>query len=127
MPTLNTVAFSPDGALLASREPAGVLKPEGALKLWDVATGREVRTLGGPGRGLRAVAFSPDGRRLAAETGRNPFAEGPGEIAVWDLATGQKAVTLQGRSVAFSPTAAGWPSATGKRSRSTTSTPAATS
>jgi WD40 repeat protein len=52
---------------------------------------------------LRAVAFSPDGRLLAAETGGNVFASGPGEIAVWNLTTGQKVVTLRGRSLAFSP------------------------
>ena len=40
MPGANTVAFSPDGTLLASRWAVGVLKLEGALKLWDVATGR---------------------------------------------------------------------------------------
>jgi WD40 repeat protein/serine/threonine protein kinase len=93
----NTVAFSPDGALLASRGS------DKALAVWDVATGRVVRTLGGPGPVLRAVAFSPDGRRLAADRRDHVFDEGPGEITVWDLATGQKVVTVNGRSVAFSP------------------------
>ena len=99
----NTVAFSPDGTLLASRVAVGVLKLHGELRLLDVATGNPVRTLCALDPVLRAVAFSPDGRLLAAETGGNVFAIGPGEITVWDLATGQKVVTLRGRSVAFSP------------------------
>jgi WD40 repeat protein/serine/threonine protein kinase len=103
MPGVNTVAFSPDGKLLASRVSVGVLELHGELRLWDVATGNVVRTLGRPGGGLRAVAFSPDGRLLATEVGGNFFAIGPGEITVWDLADGQKVVTLRGRSLAFSP------------------------
>jgi WD40 repeat protein len=103
MPGVNTVAFSPDGTLLASRVSVGVLDLHGELKLWDVATGNVVRNLGRPGAGLRAVAFSPDGHLLGTEIGGNVFAIGPGEITVWDLATGQKVVTLRGRSLAFSP------------------------
>jgi WD40 repeat protein len=99
----NTVAFSPDGTLLASRRAVGLLNPKGALMVWDAATGKPVRTLCPLDIALRAVAFSPDGRLLAADTVGNVFASGPGEIAVWDLATGQKVVTLRGRSVAFSP------------------------
>jgi WD40 repeat protein len=36
------------------------------IKLWEVATGREVRTLSGHTAGVRSVAFSPDGRLLAS-------------------------------------------------------------
>ncbi|NTU77972.1 MAG: WD40 repeat domain-containing protein [Chloroflexales bacterium] len=67
-------AFSPDGARLVIATGCGVT-------LWDVATGAEVRGLPGMGWAV-AVAFSPDGRHVAA-------AERPGGLVlVWDVATG---------------------------------------
>ena len=57
---VGTVAFAPDGKSLAS---AG---SDGAVKLWDPATGREVLTLRGPGTPGEwgKFAWSRDGRRL---------------------------------------------------------------
>jgi WD40 repeat protein len=52
------VAFSPDGELLAS---AGV---ERQIRLWDVASGRLLRSLRHDDE-VMAVAFSPDGLLLA--------------------------------------------------------------
>ena len=51
-------------------------------RLWDVATGREIRVLWHPA-GLRPVAALPDGRR--AVTGCND-----GFVRLWDLQTGQE-------------------------------------
>ena len=50
------VAFSPDGALVASGD-------EKQLILWNVATGKKIREWPFPGR-IRAVAFAPDGRHV---------------------------------------------------------------
>ena len=49
---ITSVAFSPDGGLLASR-------PGNAVRLWDVAARQHVATLEGHDAGVESVAFSP--------------------------------------------------------------------
>jgi WD40 repeat protein len=85
------VAFSPDGKTLAART-------EQALKLWDVATGKEPRTL--EQRPLwdmgvnSALAFSPDGRTLATVGGRH--------VQLWDPVAGKRLTPF--RWLGFIPT-----------------------
>lgn len=58
--TILDVIFSPDGERLA---PASF---DNTVKVWEVATGRELLTLRGHEGTVDSVAFSPDGQRLAS-------------------------------------------------------------
>jgi tetratricopeptide (TPR) repeat protein len=87
------VAFRRDGRQLASASN------DGTVKLWDVDSGREVRTLRGHTAAVRSVAFDPGGTRLAS-------AGADGTVRLWDLSGGQELHTLRGHkgpvlSVAF--------------------------
>ena len=59
----HAVAFSPDGHRLATSSVG-----REAVRLWDLLTHRELITLAGQGSDFRFVAFSPDGRWLAARS-----------------------------------------------------------
>jgi WD40 repeat protein len=59
-----SVAFSPDGKVLASAAVG-----ESDVRLWEAATGKRLSPTAAPGGAVRRLAFSPDGRRLAAVAG----------------------------------------------------------
>jgi WD40 repeat protein len=74
------IAFAPDGKALAT---AGTI-----TRLWDVATGRELRRFSSAGS-AQGVAFSPDGKTLV--TG-DYF----GVIRLWDVCTGKQRLDSAG-------------------------------
>lgn len=78
------LSFAPDGKRLAS------CSWDGSIQLWNVANGREVTAFQKKkeegGAAVNAVAFSPDGRYLAAA--------GQQGILVWDAATKELLATL---------------------------------
>jgi WD40 repeat protein/serine/threonine protein kinase len=108
---IRSVAFSPDGKLLARGSRGvdvfltrGMTKYLYALKLWDAATGKEFLSIKGPASSVSAVAFSPDGKRLASAGGNSDT----GELKLWDVASGREVIPFEGHrfhvwSVAFSP------------------------
>ena len=90
------LAFSPDGAMLASGSTW-----DDPIRLWDVATGRHLKTLAGHTGTVKAVVFSPNSAMLASGSSDNT-------IRLWDVATGRHLKTFTGhtgtvRAVAFSP------------------------
>ncbi len=81
--SISSLAFSPDGASLASVD-------HWKVRLWDVMTGRPLLTLG-TGANAACLTFSPDGTKLAATS----TDLGPG-VSVWDLEWQRGVQTLRG-------------------------------
>jgi len=103
-----TIAFSPDGKLLATGALSPSLEPafDGAARLWEVPSGRAVRSLLPPpgiGERIMAVAFSPHGDHLALG---GDFA---GPVRIAETSSGRIIAELGGPtsaavfSLAFSP------------------------
>jgi RNA polymerase sigma factor (sigma-70 family) len=100
------LALSPDGKRLAF---AGL---DGIVRLWDVVRRKQAGELKGMQGPVLAVAWSPDGREIAAVSAEGKFGFTAGtpdrKVRVWDVATGRERVALAGPEggswcVAWSP------------------------
>jgi WD40 repeat protein len=75
------VAITPDGGRAVSASN------DWTLKVWDLASGREVRTLSGHSGGVRAVAVTPDGQRAISTCWDNT-------LKIWELEKGGELATF---------------------------------
>ncbi|MEP7134668.1 MAG: WD40 repeat domain-containing protein [Chloroflexota bacterium] len=95
--TVRSVAFTPDGTVLAA---AGGNTGDFAIHLWNIVDNQIVGILGGHSGIIWDVAFSPDGQMLASVSS-------DGQARVWDWRTGDvlKIWNFPGQvvSVGFSP------------------------
>ena len=93
-PSIESVAVSPNGVLLASG------RQDGVVALWDIRTNKMLATLHGQKAIVKSVAFSPDGTLLAS-TERE-------KVRLWDVQKRKQIVVFKNNiatveSVAFSP------------------------
>jgi WD40 repeat protein len=103
---LYAAVFSPDGKYLATGDKVG------KIKVWEVATGKEVAELEAPVMytwdpvqrlhsigGIRALAFSPDGKTLAAggigKIGNIDHLEGKARVELFEWSAGKGTATYE--------------------------------
>jgi WD40 repeat protein len=92
---VHRIAFSRDGRTLASASE------DGTVKLWETATGHEIRMFRGHTRSVTGVAFHPDSHALATSSE-------DWSLRLWDATSGREIRIFRGHSgpiadVAFSP------------------------
>jgi WD40 repeat protein len=85
MPRLQFLAFSPDGRSLAASTRGHV------IKMWDLATRRELRAWQGHSDSVFAGGFSPDGQFLATCSADQM-------LKLWRVSTGELLRTFKGHS-----------------------------
>ena len=86
--SVNAIALSPDGQTLVSAS-------FGTIRIWNVRTGRLVRTLNSvhSKKSVKTVAVSPDSSILASGGGDN-------NVILWDLKTGRRMRTIAAHKAA---------------------------
>jgi WD40 repeat protein len=98
---VRTLAYGPDGSWLVTGSDEDV-----RLRVWDVVTARvrsEVqgsnKQVEGPAEGVRDVAVSPDGTRVATTA----YVQLQSLLSVTELSSGQRLFAAPGRVLAYSP------------------------
>ncbi|MFO0979315.1 MAG: serine/threonine-protein kinase [Planctomycetaceae bacterium] len=104
---VSSVCFSPDGTRIVSGSAANPIRgwvsgsEDKTIKLWDAATGKELKTFTGHESSITCVCFSPDGTRISSGSA-------DGVIKLWNAATGEAIRSINAHkeevtSASFSP------------------------
>ena len=80
---VGSVAISPDGTKIVSGSW------DKSIKIWDMATGKELKSLEATKDAVFSVAISPDGTKIVSGSSDNM-------IKIWDMATGKELKSLEG-------------------------------
>jgi WD40 repeat protein len=90
--TATSVAYSPDGQIMATGNKYG------AIQLWNVGSWTKITSIAAHTDWISFLVFSPDGQILISGSAADNTA------CLWDVKTANKLSTLEGvLSVAFSP------------------------
>ena len=109
--SLGQVVFSPDSSRVSvvqsgfsfrvGAQPEPMSRPQSnGIRVWDLASGRELSTFEEHEDAIRAVVFSPDGTRIASGSADRT-------LRIWDVVTGEIVGLVRAEddvlAVAFSP------------------------
>jgi WD40 repeat protein len=89
---VNAMVVTPNGHFLASASN------DKQIKIWDIASGMEFRTISGSAGRVEQLAFAPNNRYLAGKSFND-------ELLVWDIITGEvlhSGIAGTGRGLTFS-------------------------
>jgi WD40 repeat protein len=88
---IHSVAFSPNGKLVASAGGFNVAGSDTAIYLWEAATGKEIDKLRGHKLCVHSIAFSPDGKTLASGSFDKT-------VRLWNVPKGEEIRQLKSQS-----------------------------
>jgi len=86
---VNSVSWSPSGTQIVSGSN------DDTLRIWDVASGTELKTLSGHEDTIYSVSWSPDGTQIASSSG-GVMGNGDNSVRIWDAASGVEISRLSG-------------------------------
>ncbi len=91
---VNRVGWSPDGKFIVSCDQTSDSSRIATVQIWEATTGKTLITYRGHTNGVYAVAWSPDGSRIAS-------AGYDGTLHIWEITAGNTITTYHGSAFLF--------------------------